>query len=315
MYTAALGGTFELARRTLKNACPNMYTFQTQLSKLKRWLEARALPEEVTKQFKLTDEEYKAYQDHKCQVDLKKAERLGLVRLDEADHDAWDLAHISNEQIKFFLGELARVPSVPNEAYVRALILGGRRGQDMFQARFYQDTGDEPTWSRIANACKARQKEQRSYKFPLLCPFENFHRLVQMAREDTAEYRSAQAYHDVAQRAIDDFIYDWPFLREAAAGRPVTPHRLRKLYAALLLRCYDTHPLGADEFLKRAFNHQNAATRVYFPSSGATVDLGEVFAEELRDGYQSDLDPDAMDDDEEDHKQKGSGAGSGEVGL
>lgn len=138
---------------------------------------------------------------------------------------------------------------------------------------------DEPTWARIANACKARQKEQAGYQFPLLCPFEKFYDLLMFTREAFEPYKTAQAYHDVAQKMIDTFLLDWPLLRLAAAGRPVTPHRLRKLYAALLLRCYDTHPLGADEFLKRAFNHQNAATRVYFPASAPTVKLQDVFPE------------------------------------
>ena len=63
-------------------------------------------------------------------------------------------------------------------------------------------------------------------------------------------------------------------MRRWAAGRPVTPHRLRKLYATLLLKCYNTHPLGADEFLKRAFNHRNAATKVYFPPSEQLIQIG-----------------------------------------
>ena len=248
-----------------------MYTFQTQLSKLKRWLEKRSLPEEVCKKFLLTDEEFAAYTEHKKAVDAKKAERLGLVSLDEADHDAWDLSDLKAEDIKNLLHDI----SLPWEGdkslnYIHALVLSGRRGQDLFQARFYQDTGDEATWARIANACKARQKEQKTYQFPLLCPFEMFMDILQFAREATEEYKSAQAYHEVAQKSIDRFMELWPELEKAAAGRPVTPHRLRKLYAALLLRCYDTHPLGADEFLKRAFNHQNAATRVYFPASAPT---------------------------------------------
>ena len=88
------------------------------------------------------------------------------------------------------------------------------------------------------------------------------------------EFKSAAKFQPVAQTQIDEFMKEWPAMRRWAAGRPVTPHRLRKLYATLLLKCYNTHPLGADEFLKRAFNHRNAATKVYFPPSEQLIQIG-----------------------------------------
>ncbi|MBK9497519.1 MAG: site-specific integrase [Xanthomonadales bacterium] len=266
-----------MARQQLKDLCPNMYTFQTQLSKLKRWLEKRALPEEVTKQFKLTDEEFAAYTEHKKTVDEKKAQRLGLVSLDASDHDAWDLKEMDAMDIEYFLRVMAEPHSThPSLNYIKVLIVSGRRGQDLFQARFEPVEG-KPTWARIHNACKARQAELRSYEFPLLCSYAKFEILLDFAREGFEEFKRAQFYNALAQVAIGALLDQWDILKRAAAGRPVTPHRLRKLYAALLLRCYDTHPLGADEFLRRAFNHKNAATKVYFPSSGASVNLSKLF--------------------------------------
>ena len=281
MYEHALAGgadRYKEARDCIKVMCPNMFTFQTQLSKLKRWLEARLVCPELTNTFRLTDEEFKAYEEHRQAVKAKKAERLGLVSLDEADHDAWNLKEMDSDDIEFLLLDMSCPHRTrPSYNYVRALVVSGRRGQDLFQARFSPVEG-KPTWARIHNACKARRKELASYEFPLLCTYQRFEILVDFTREAHENYKKAQTYSAVAQQAIDDLMDNWDCLKRAANSRPVTPHRLRKLYAALLLRCYDTHPLGADEFLKRAFNHKNAATKVYFPSSGASVNLSKLFS-------------------------------------
>lgn len=272
LYGSVFGPSFKNARDLLRTLCPNIFTFQTQLSKLKRWLEKRALPEEVCNCFKLTDEEFKEYQEHAAQVKQRKAEKLGLVTLDEADHDAWDLSGSSVDDIKEFL-ETISTPQWARFPYVRFLILGGRRGQDLFQAR-YSPSERGPTWCSIANAAKARQLAHSSYEFPLLCSETDFHRILEYAREVVEPYKNAAKYQPVAQLEVDLFLDAMPVMNVWKAGRPVTPHRLRKLYATLLLKCYDTHPLGADEFLRRAFNHRNAATKVYFPPSEKLVQIG-----------------------------------------
>lgn len=72
LYGSVFGPSFKNARDLLRTLCPNIFTFQTQMSKLKRWLEKRALPAEVTNYFKLTDEEFKEYQEHAAQVKQRK---------------------------------------------------------------------------------------------------------------------------------------------------------------------------------------------------------------------------------------------------
>lgn len=261
-------------RTRIKTVYTNMYTFQTELNKFKQRMKSYLGPRftsAVNEFLSMTSDETNAYIQHKEKRTMVKAKRLGIpAGVASRDHDAWDV-DVGNGTDARVLVLLLNSSATTDifDLYETLLVASGRRGEDLFRATFMPDPDGRPTWAYVRDQCKDRVKD--GYSFPLLCSNEHFQaqlrRFRLLARHSIFhDAQSMQKYANASLRQTNRYT-------TMAAGRPVTVHRLRKLYAALLVRCYNSAPLGADEFVRRAFNHRplNTPTSTYFPPCVATI--------------------------------------------
>lgn len=244
----------------------NPYTHQTALSRCRCHLRKMAKLRQLDlspvedRLFTRTEDEVDAYEQW---ADAKKQDKERFF---------WRTDLLTKEDIRLLTDSHIREDGCAYAVYVRALIASGRRSADVFCANFQEVT---PFYVRIFKACKQRTAEDKPYDFPTIGTARNACELL----EASAEALRGHAY-------LNAFVIHWlrtdlrhPITHRLnhIASNPalITVHSLRKLYAALLLKTYDTAPLGADEFVRRALGHTTplGPTSHYFPVSSATVKM------------------------------------------
>lgn len=286
----------------LREAYPNPGTHQRMISEVKKAYILRRAPRDVLymametnnwelyncalkdaaesiRGFALSEEEMNSLDAHRQVTKRRKLEALGKP-VDDADFAPW---HFTGDVTPAaVLAAVSALLTMEQHSFYSLLawllVVSGRRSADLFVAEFFATSVDGPTTVSVRGYCKVRfrapAEHREPYQFPLLCGRERFLRALREFRAMDGGRHSRAVGVKRAQQLNPDFNrwlrckFSNDPLRTAAGGYPVTVHRLRKLYAAILLKTVDTHPLSSIEFLRRAFHHSTTApTLRYLPSS------------------------------------------------
>jgi hypothetical protein len=291
-------GKWDEARTLLKSMYPNIGSFQSMLSRLKREymldhekerqeqllehlmigditddefhdLRNELFPE-LSSYFALTAEEEKALAAHRTRIREQKQIAAG-VEPDEADHKTFDVPADETKTVRTIIQGMRGMASAHGESlFAWLLIVSGRRGADIFRAGFARAVSGRSDHARIFAPVKNRSPQRdRQFDFPLVaCTYDEFIAGVTEFRATRGDRETAHSFNNRANLWLDKYVSQDPTLAKAAAPYKVTSHRLRKLYALLLLRQNKTYPLSEAEYLARALGHSSiATTAIYAPPS------------------------------------------------
>lgn len=290
-------GKFREARAQLRVFYPNIASFQSMLSRLKveyimshpepgytvakkafdedeicaatLELARRASYPVLSVEFCLTPEEQKELDAQRKSVREAKQAAVG-VEPDPDDHKTFDVPASETPEVRRIIEHMRKEPCEHQESlFAWLLVVSGRRGADIFRAGFSRAANGDDSWARIISPSKNRGSRRREYDFPLVgCTSAEFTAAVAEFRADQGNLFTAHRYNRRLNRWLQSYVDRTATLSAAAAPYRTTSHRLRKLYALLLLRQNRTYPLSEAEYLAKAFGHSSVVTTaIYAPPS------------------------------------------------